>query len=135
MFSLNIDLLKPVINGAIIGTAQVASNSYMEGGMSMDKHKLKEFSVDFAVMASSTIVNELLVNLVTLPSFLQSLKNLYGVDLLTVVLYVAVKYMLPSEYKGGLVKNLLMGVGTVLATNYVETPLRPYAPSFLLPKV
>lgn len=133
MFNLNIDLLKPVINGAVLATADVSYNYYND--RDMGKQMMKLFGVDFAVMGGATLVNELLVNTITLPSFLQSLKNLYGVDVLTVVLFVAVKFMLPSPYKGSIIKNSLLGVGTVLASNYIETPLRPYAPSFLLPKV
>ena len=135
MFSFNIDLFKTVINGVVVGGLQIGVDSYMAGGMSMNKYKMKEFGVDFAVMGSATIVNELLVNSLSLPSFLQTLKNTYGVDILTVVLYVVVKNFLPGEYKGSLVRNVLLGLGTVLITNYVETPLRPYAPNWLLPKV
>ena len=133
MFNMNIDLFKPILNGVIIGGIDVAMDKYngsYEGGTAM-----KDFGVNFSVMAGSTLINELILNMVSLPSFLQSLKNLYGVDILTVALYVGIKFMLPVRYKGGVVKNTLMGVATVLASNYVETPLRPYAPSFLLPKV
>lgn len=133
MFNLNIDLLKPVLNGSIIVLGQGGMMAYQDGMPS--RGEAKSLGVDFAVMASATIVNELLLNMVSLPSFLQSIKNTYGVDMLTVLLYVGVKFMLPQQYKGGVVKNLLLGVGTVLVSNYVETPLRPYAPSFLLPKV
>lgn len=130
---MNIDLLKPVLNGVFMGGISVGVDSYM---YSFNKSTAaKDFGVNFAVMGSATLVNELVVNMVTLPSFLQSLKNLYGVDALTIILFVGIKYMLPSEYKGSIVKNTILSVATVLLTNYAETPLRPYAPSFLLPKV
>lgn len=135
MFNLNIDLLKPVLNGTLMVVGQYGSDVLMGGYGGIDKSRAKELGIDFAVMASATLINELIANTVALPSFLNSLKNVYGVDLLTVIMFVAFKFMFDRNSKSGLIKEAIVSIGVVLASNYVETPLRPYAPSWLLPKV
>jgi hypothetical protein len=122
---LGVDVLKPVASGAILGG----------GSMLIQKKNGKQALKIGATQAGSLAASEFILGRVNLPSILGFLEQSYGPDVLGSFLYALSAHLMSSKDGRGLNKFIfafLTSLGANVGAAYIEGPLRPYAPSFLL---
>jgi hypothetical protein len=94
----------------------------------------KQIAMESLVMAVSTlgtgVVNSLISSVVSLPSFVISIEETYGLDLVNLILYVMIiKFSSISTGDGkSLVKLTLEGVAAIILGGYVVAPINNMLP-------
>lgn len=94
----------------------------------------KQIAMESLVMAASTlgtgVVNSLISSVVSLPSFVISIEETYGLDLINLILYVMIiKFSsISTGDSKSLVKLTLEGVAAIILGGYVVAPINNMLP-------
>ena len=120
---------------AIANSVALVGVKVVDGyAISKQKSDMKEIGIDAAVMAGSTFLsgtaNSALNSMVSLPGWVKSLEYSYGVDLITLIIYVALVKLIDMKmnYKSSFVKVVLEAVVALIGGSYIINPLNNYLP-------
>lgn len=123
------DASKALANAGSLAVIDFTNAKFVMGA-SLKEINGKNIAIDSLIMGVSTlgtsVVNSMIVTRMKLPKFITVIESEFGVDLVTIVLYILGQFIynkLSKRQSKGMVMSLFEAVGAILLGNYIAAPI------------
>lgn len=123
------DASKALANAGSLAVIDFTNAKFVMGA-SLKEINAKNIAIDSLIMGVSTlgtsVVNSMIVTRMKLPKFITVIESEFGVDLVTIVLYILGQFIynkLSKRQSKGMVMSLFEAIGAILLGNYIAAPI------------
>jgi uncharacterized membrane protein len=129
LVGLGRDSTKAIANGLALGGIDLVNAKFVMGS-DFKNIEYTNILINSIIMSLSTlgtsVVNSMIMTRMKLPHFIGVIESQYGVDIITVILYLVGQYIYDkiSDTQGrGILIDIFNAIGAILLGNYIAGPL------------